>query len=232
MLAAMTFASPLAAAPLRLLPLGDSITQGGGKHDHEYSYRWPLFQMLVDEGIEVEFIGSMNRGLNEKPTVWPSTYKDRPFSNIHEGHYGWKTGKILTEIPGWMPQWQAPPDIALIHLGTNDQKSDNFQRDIIDAHEGIIRLLREKNPRMVILVGQLFFHGEPATSFRLMVAAMVERLHTPESPVIAVNHFEGFQPDPGKPETDTFDWAHPNPQGQRKMAECWLQAMRPFLPRS
>jgi len=228
--AALCSSSPLAAQPLRILPLGDSITQGGGKHDQEFSYRWPLFQLLVEEGISVEFIGSMNRGLNEGPTVWPADYRGVPFSNIHEGHYGWKTARVRDALPGWMKTWSAPPDIALIHLGTNDQKSDNFQRDIIDAHEGIIRLLREKNPRIVILVGQLFFHGGTALEFRPLVAAMAARLHTPESPVILVPHYEGFQPDPAHPQADTFDWAHPNPQGQRKMAEKWLAAMRPYLP--
>lgn len=37
--------------------------------------------------------------------------------------------------------------------------------------------------------------------------------------------------DPDSPTADTFDGTHPNLQGQRKMAEAWLAAMRPFLGR-
>jgi len=34
---------------------------------------------------------------------------------------------------------------------------------------------------------------------------------------------------PDKPQSDTFDWAHPNPQGQMKMAKAWFNALTPFL---
>ena len=33
-------------------------------------------------------------------------------------------------------------------------------------------------------------------------------------------------------DSDTFDWAHPSPQGERKMAAAWLAAMKPYLPTS
>jgi lysophospholipase L1-like esterase len=37
--------------------------------------------------------------------------------------------------------------------------------------------------------------------------------------------------DPKREGADTFDWAHPNPQGQKKMADRWYEAMKPFLDR-
>ena len=45
-----------------------------------------------------------------------------------------------------------------------------------------------------------------------------------------VAHYEGWVENSDLPGADTFDWAHPNPQGQRKMAEKWIEAMRPFVP--
>jgi hypothetical protein len=50
-----------------------------------------------------------------------------------------------------------------------------------------------------------------------------------ESPVIAVRHCEGWKENPDAPDSDTFGWAHPNPQRQRKMAEKWFEAMKPYL---
>ncbi|MEM1295788.1 MAG: hypothetical protein AAGH89_10520, partial [Verrucomicrobiota bacterium] len=49
------------------------------------------------------------------------------------------------------------------------------------------------------------------------------------SPVVTVNHFEGWIEDPRKEGHDCHDWVHPNPQGEQKMAEKWFAAMIPYL---
>lgn len=224
----MAGGAPLSAEALRILPLGDSITQGGKTGRDEFTYRWPLFQMLVDAGVEFDFIGSLKAGL-QPDAKWPEAHKGRPFDPDHEGHYGWKTGKVLEKLPEWMPAWAGAPDIVLIHLGTNDQKAGDHAAAIVEPLKGIIAQLRKANPRVVVLVGHLNFNGGAALEIRPLVEAMVKELDTPESPVAAVHHYKGWIEDPKKPGTDTFDWAHPNPQGQEKMARAWFEAMRPYL---
>ncbi len=214
---------------INILPLGDSITQGGRKDRPEYTYRYPLFYMLADAGYPVDFIGSMNEGLHADAR-WPSERRP-PFDLDHEGHYGWKTGKVAEQLAGWMESYPAPPDIALIHLGTNDQKAEDYEAAIIRPLEKIVRLLREANPEVVILIGHLNFNGGAALEIRPLVEEMTERFSTEASPVETVDHFEGWKENPGHENTDTFDWAHPNPKGQRKMAEKWFEAMSPHLKR-
>lgn len=214
----------IAPPPLRILPLGDSITQGGRADRQEYTYRLPLQRMLRDAGVPFEFVGSMSGGLQADAT-WP-----QPFDPRHEGHYGWKTAAVRDALTGWTDKWAAPPDVALIHLGTNDQGSDAATTIVAPLRE-IIALLRKKNPRVVVLLGHLNFNGGAALQIRPAVTAMARAVSTPESPVRTVDHFEGWTEDPAKPNTDTFDWAHPNPQGQEKMARRWFTAMRPYLRR-
>jgi lysophospholipase L1-like esterase len=212
----------MALRPLRILPLGDSITQGGRADRPEYTYRLPLYRMLKEEKVEFEFVGSMTAGLQPE-AIWPS-----PFDPHHEGHYGWKTAQVRDHLAEWMPKWSGPPDIALIHLGTNDQGSDP-QTAIVQPLTDIVGMLRKANPKVVVLVGQIDFNGGAALQIHPAVAEMAKSLNQKGSPVIAVDHYKGWVEDPSKPDSDTFDWAHPNPKGQEKMAQNWLRAMRPYL---
>ena len=83
--------------------------------------------------------------------------------------------------------------------------------------------------RVVVLLGHLNFNdSRGANSIRPLVESLARELDTPESPVHTVAHYQGWQEHPGQPDSDTFDWAHPNPQGQEKMASRWFLAMSPF----
>jgi hypothetical protein len=214
---------------IHILPLGDSITQGGRADRPEWTYRYPLFCMLTDAGLDFDFIGSMNKGL--QPQVeWPE-YNGKPFDPDHEGHYGWKTAKVRDNLKEWMKHWSAPPDIVLIHLGTNDQGADDFTEAVVKPLQDIIGMLRESNPDVIVLVGHLNFTGGAAVKIRPLVEEMARKMSTEESPVVTVHHYQGFIADPQREGTDTFDWAHPNPKGQKKMAEKWFEAMKPYLGR-
>jgi hypothetical protein len=215
--------------PVYILPLGDSITHGGRKNREEWTYRYPLFCMMKKDGVEFDFIGSMTRGL--QPVEWPDCDGEE-FDPDHEGHYGIKTAKVAANLKDWMKKWDHAPDIALIHLGTNDQKAespDEYDETVVKPLTEIIGMLREQNPNVIVLVGHLNFGAGAAKKIRPKVEAMAEKLNTEKSPVVTVHHYEDFNENPKHPETDTFDWAHPNPRGQKKMADKWYEAMKPFL---
>ncbi len=210
-----------------ILPIGDSITQGGRADRAEYTYRYPLFYKLKDAGYNVDFIGSLQTGLNAD-AKWPER-DGMAFDLDHEGHYGWKTAQVRDNLREWMKGYPSAPDIALIHLGTNDQNATDYQTAIVQPLSDIIAMLREKNQRVTVLLGHLNFNGGAALKIRPLVDALAKEQSTLESPVLTVNHFEGWQENPDPPNPDTFDWAHPNPQGQQKMADHWFSSMKPFL---
>lgn len=225
----MTARKAILKRPVRIVPIGDSITQGGRAGRPEFSYRYPLFYEMAEAGYPVEYVGSLQSGLNAE-FIWPDR-DGLPFDRRHEGHYGWKTADVLHHLPEWMSAWNAVPDIALIHLGTNDQGAPNFEEAITRPLEQIVALLRAKNRHVVVCIGHLNFNGGAALTIRPLVDAMARRLSTKDSPVVTVAHYEGWHEKPDEPGSDTFDWAHPNEQGQKKMAERWFGAMKPYLNR-
>lgn len=231
-------ASAALADPIRILTLGDSVTQGGRKVREEFTYRYPLQKLLADGHYETEFIGSMDKGL-DADFKWPDI-NGKPFQLHHEGHYGWKTAAVRDHLAEWMKTYPHPADIVLIHLGSNDQdaakhaandeeKTKQIKAAVIEPLTDIIKMLREKNPKVVVLVGHLNFNGGAALDIRPLVEQMAKDLNTDDSPVITVAHYKDWHEDPKSAEPDTFDWAHPNPQGQGKMAKAWFDTMKPYL---
>jgi acyl-CoA thioesterase I len=248
----MLFAAPASAAPstLHILPLGDSITQGGRADREEYTYRYPLFCKLTDAGIRFEFVGSMAAGL-QPGAKWPD-YRGQAFDPHHEGHYGWKTAAVRDHLAEWMKAYPAAPDMVLIHLGTNDQGAGAaattqsttepaktvtnealerklFTEAVVTPLADMITMLRAKNPHVIVFVAHLNFNGGAALKIRTLVEELAAKLSTTESPVVTVHQYQGWHEKPGDPDSDTFDWAHPNPAGQAKMADKWFEAMKPYL---
>jgi acyl-CoA thioesterase I len=209
---------PAVADPLKILFVGDSITEGGNRERDESTYRVPLQALIGATGVAVDYVGTRAEGLH-RDARWPLG-----FDPHHEAYYGKTTGYVRDQLREHLGRFDAP-DIALIHLGTNDRDND----ETIQSLEDIVRLLRSRNPSVVVLVGQLAQHDWKAPWRRLRIGRMVDRLNTPESPVVAVNHFEDWVADPNRKESDTYDWIHPNPRGQSHMALAWFAALRPYL---
>lgn len=212
-----TFAiTATAMPPVKIVAIGDSITQGGKVGRKEYTYRWALAEMLADEGACVDFIGSHRSGLDASAR-WP-----REWDSDNEGYYGATTAFVRDKLIVSLPKLSAP-DIALVHLGTNDSQG-SVEADIIAPLRQIVELLRKSNPRVTVLLAEI-----PASRLRgpylhFRVQELADDLSTSVSVVIGVDLYSGWSP-----ARDTFDGVHPNLIGQRRMAETWLAAMYPYL---
>ena len=222
----------LSAEPLRFLCVGDSITQGGKTDREEYTYRLPLQLKLRAAGIAFDFIGSQNKGLQPDAT-WPELAPGFPFDPDHEGYYGQKTADVIGKATAaWKPDSPAP-DVVLIHLGTNDQDNKPHAATVQAPLREFVAFLRGKNPKVIVLLGHLNFNAsDGASAIRPLVEALAVELNRPESPVRTVAHYEGWNENPDQAGADTFDWAHPNPQGQQKMADHWMAVLQPLLAAS
>ncbi|WP_319018735.1 cellulose binding domain-containing protein [Microbispora sitophila] len=111
---ALTAAKPAlsAAAPIKIMPLGDSITAGPG------CWRALLWDRLQRTGYtDIDFVGTQTgRGCSVQ------------HDGDHEGHGGFSATGIADndQLPPWLAATK--PDIVLMHLGTNDMWDAGFQK--------------------------------------------------------------------------------------------------------
>lgn len=215
--------------PVEIMAIGDSITQGGKTTVQEYTYRLPLQLQLARAGVAFDFIGSRKAGLHAD-AIWPSVNEEMDFDPDHEGYYGKKTAYVAEQVMLHWDEHGQVPDIVLIHLGTNDQKSTDYHSDIFEPLRSLILFLRDKNPEVIVILGHLNFNqGKPALQIREVVNNLAFLMDSAQSPVKTVDHYEGWIEDPKALYTDTYDWAHPNLKGQEKMARKWYEAMEEYL---
>lgn len=200
---------------VRVMPLGDSITEG----DKNYSsYRRALWQKLQADRYRVDFVGSKTRNF-DGPNPTPD------FDLDHEGHWGWRADEILANLDGWVTTYN--PDVALIHLGSNDVFQNNSVSSTISELEQIIDVFRNRNPQTIILLAQIIpsaFDTADVASLNQQIATLAARKTTAESPVILVDQWTAFDP-----ATDTYDGVHPNEAGELKMATRWYEALKPLF---
>lgn len=210
---------------IKILPLGDSITCAS---KYKVSYRYPLWKKLIDAGKRVEFIGSQkNAAGNFGRTQWDS-YKGQIFPSANECHSGWRTDQILNGLPNGtkgMDQWlkDYKPDIALVHLGTNDVYQHQSAESTRDELEQVIAKLRKNNPKIKIILARIMPMKMDKGVPRLnqLIVQLVRKQYTPESPLISVDMYNGFSINADLQK----DQIHPNAQGEIKMAERWLSGL-------
>jgi lysophospholipase L1-like esterase len=230
-------AAPASAQqPMRIVCIGDSITQGrkgdGSQNKMVQSYRYPLWKMFLDAEIPVDFVGTVNEGFDKGKfggdPDYPD-YKGKAFDRDNEGHWGWTTQAVADKLPEWIQGYT--PDIALTLLCTND-KMDKEKPNVeptIAAHKSLIATLRAKNPKVVILIGKPYEEWAPFPAVCTAMDALAKELSTPDSPVVTVEHAKDWVSKPEDPNTCTVDWVHPNEKGDAKLAKEWFDALQPFL---
>jgi len=210
-------ASGPAGGTVRVMPLGDSITQGrAGKEN----YRPLLWDLLRRAGADVDFVGSRNR-------FYVETAPTEGFDHDHEGHWGWRAEEVLARIGEWAGE--AKPDVVLIHLGTNDIGNGQGIEETVEEIGGIILALRRTNGRVAVLLAGIIPVVHRETSRRIALynnrlEELARHLDTAVSPVRMVDQFEGFDS-----RRDTYDGVHPNARGAGKMALRWYRALLPLL---
>ncbi|MDC0948686.1 SGNH/GDSL hydrolase family protein [Gammaproteobacteria bacterium] len=184
----------------KIMPIGDSITQGNTSHQ---SYRRPLFFQL-SERYNVDFVGSTRSN-------YGGSNPNSDFDLDHEGHWGWTTDQVLARINGWLQG--RVPDIAIIHLGTNDLlKQGQSGSGIANELSQLIGILRNNNPNIGVVLSTVIPNARVSVAdLNTNIRRLGNELNTGNSPVEVTEHSNvGVG--------DTYDGIHPNSTGENKMA--------------
>ncbi len=200
----------------KIHPIGDSITEG--------EYRYELFKLLIDANYAFDFVGTLQTFDDYPP------YNGIPFDEEHDGHTGQTSSYVNSNITSWLNNFT--PDIALIHLGTNDIEEilDGVQgasiANTVGQIDSIIAKLRADNPTVTILLAQLIPVQSEMTDYNNLIvqlngelATLATNRTTTASSVTIVDMHTGFG------DTDLADSFHPNTVGAQKMAQRWRDAI-------
>ncbi|WP_245601603.1 cellulose binding domain-containing protein [Hamadaea tsunoensis] len=215
---AVTAAAPAhAATPIRIMPLGDSITGGPG------CWRALLWDRLQRNGFtNIDFVGTQPGGGCGLAT----------WDGDNEGHGGFSATGIANQnqLPGWLAATH--PDIVLMHLGTNDIWGNTPTASILAAYSTLVDQMRASNPAMKVLVAQIIpmtpsgctWCPSGVTALDSAIPAWAAGKSTAQSPITVVDQYTGFDS-----VADTSDGVHPVDSGFQKMADRWYPALTPLL---
>jgi lysophospholipase L1-like esterase len=207
---AFVFFHPVAAAAesnggTRVMPLGDSITEGtqipGG-------YRIGLWQRLASAGYRVDFVGTQFNG--------PAGLGDHD----HQGHPGWRIDQIDAGVTGWLRT--TTPRTVLLHLGTNDILQNYNVSGAPGRLSTLIDRITSTVPSADVFVATIIPLANPGqeTAARNYNAALSTIVRSKGSRVHLVDMHAALTT------ADLIDGVHPTAAGYDKMAATWYAALR------
>ena len=200
---ALPSAEPTYGSPLRIMPLGDSITAGVGSVTRS-SYRIDLYRRLVAAGMNVDFVGSQHDGQGG--------------DDDHEGHPGWAITRLSTHVDGWLARYR--PDVVLLHVGTNDMATDGGARRAPMRLNALISRIRADRPEAQIFVSLIVGAKTDAEQRR------IEAFNAAVPGVVAANGPHVHLVDQSTVNgLDIRDNLHPNDFGYATMAYNFYEAI-------
>lgn len=206
--------------PVRIMPLGDSLTHGEALTSVQGGYRNRLYELLENADFNVDFVGTFSD--TDNPTLPDVNY---------QGVTGYRTDQILANIDEWLDDVE-DPDVVLLLIGTNDIWQNylypgNFPLEQTKTNlTNLIATIATRRPFAKIIVSKL--------PKRIDIAAIeadqvVFNSHLPA--LVAQQVALGRQVSlvDMHPVLTPFDYSsdgiHPSTSGYEKMADTWFPAI-------
>ncbi|WP_010249793.1 GDSL-type esterase/lipase family protein [Acetivibrio cellulolyticus] len=200
----MAVPSIVKAAPIKIMPVGDSCTEGMGDPDMG-SYRTELYNLYKNAGLDFDFVGSNQRG--------PSSLPDRD----NEGHSGWTIPQVASNIDNWLNTQN--PDVVFLWIGGNDI----FQTGKINPTglSNLIDQIFKNKPNVKIFVSDYYPNPDIVLPYNEAIPGVVQEKANAGKAVYFVKLSDmGYVKS-----TDTSsDGLHLNIAGYKKAAQVWYDS--------
>ena len=211
----LTVSAQAQTPPIRILPMGDSITFGSGGTANLGGYRSKLYASLTTAGFNVDYIGSLTTNSSGIP------------DQDHEGHGGWRIDQLDSNVPAWFGSF-ADADVILLHIGTNDFGQSLDTANAINRIDALILKMATLRPYAHIIVTNLMERGEPQntniqTQFNPFIQGRVNAHAAAGRRVYFLDMRSAV------PLSDMPDNLHPNQTGYDKMADAWVPAIQAII---
>lgn len=195
-----------APRPLRIMPLGDSITHGGKVPG---GYRIALWQHLVEAGVPADLVGSQANG--------PASLGDHD----HEGHPGWRIDEIDAHIEAWLRADR--PRTVLLHIGTNDISHGYHVATAPRRLTALLDRITTTLPGVRVYVATLIpiaYAQDEVRRFNQQLPGIVREQTAKGRDVVLVDMASALTT------ADLADGVHPTAEGYALMADTWWAALR------
>ncbi len=198
------------APPLRILPLGDSLTSGT---INQGAYRNKLYTLLTDAGYNVDFVGTQTDDNN-------LTLPDRN----HQGMGGYRIDQIRAGLSSWLSKIE-DPDVVLLMIGTNDFFADSTVAEAQSRLDSLVTEIATMRPFAKIIVANLLIRTDSASAealqsgFNATIPGIVSNQAALGRQVSFVDMHSVLVP------ADLAEGVHPTPSGFEKVAAAWFPAI-------
>ncbi|WP_189938055.1 FG-GAP-like repeat-containing protein [Streptomyces aurantiogriseus] len=191
---------------MRVMPLGDSITEGRGSSTGS-SYRADLWAEFDAAGNRLDFVGTMTAG-------------QLPDRN-HEGHSGWRIDQIAQVADCSVPMHR--PNVILLHAGTNDMNQNYSVGSAPTRLGNLIDQVLVDAPEAVVVVATVVPSTKPAVQPRIVeynrsIPGLVKSRQAAGKHVLLADMSSVTT-------ADLADQLHPNDEGYRKMSTVFRDSI-------
>jgi lysophospholipase L1-like esterase len=214
-----------ASGPCKIMPFGDSITQG---YNVNGGYRAPLFHLALAANRDITFVGSAND--YSVPTV-----DGKAFPKDHEGHGGFTIEGnngiakfVATSVPSYKP------NIITLMIGTNDINGNNNLADAPNRLGKLLDSIFMRDANILVVLAQIVPTRTDGTNNAVKTynAAMPNLVSTRVAQgqhIVLVDMYGAFTKDANYKQSLFADNLHPNQAGYDAMADVWFAAISPYL---
>lgn len=240
------------AEPLRIMPLGDSITAGTTDPTWEapftFGYRGPLYTRLTKAGYNFQFVGASPEPLNGIPYGMPPTIVGPDLRSVNQnGHRGYG-GSSISDIlngngydPGVVAALNADnPDVVLLMIGINDVARYGNGGDPAAAKSqlnSLVSTILTTKPDVNLIVAQINSYKDGSVT--KSVTAYNDYIKNTLVPtyvdqgyhITTVDQSANFvKPDGTLDQSMYSNIIHPNAAGYDRVAETWFKAIQVVTP--